>query len=155
QCGGALFHDDDTPYAIIPVSEAGSAPDTHLEVHNLKSISFRRWLAQKYFDGNGKAANGDALSSGLETLAGEACFKGEQRRVCIRVAEHEGRIYLDLRDAVWRVVEITSDGWQIIAAADCPVMFRRTRGMVALPEPTHGGSVDDLLPFINVASKDE
>jgi hypothetical protein len=31
-----------------------------------------------------------------------------------RVAEHVGRLYLDLADERWRAVEIGPDGWQVI-----------------------------------------
>jgi hypothetical protein len=48
-----------------------------------------------------------------------------------------------------RVIEITREGWSIVNAP--PVKFTRTRGMLPLPAPTRGGSLDELRPFLNVA----
>jgi hypothetical protein len=68
--------------------------------------------------------------------------------VHVRVAECDGNIYLDLCNSSWQVVEITSEGWQIID--ESPVRFRRSRGMLPLPMPQAGGSVEELRPFLNV-----
>jgi len=80
----------------------------------------------------------------------EACahFDGIQRPVHVRVGAHDGCLYLDLADARWRAVEITSTGWQIIN--NPPVRFRRAAGMQPLPEPVHGGRIQELRPFLNV-----
>jgi hypothetical protein len=64
------------------------------------------------------------------------------------VAGHEGRIYLDLVDKKWRVVEIDAEGWKLIDNA--PVRFIRRRGMKALPVPVPGGSVETLAKYLNV-----
>src|SRR5690606_9607700 len=66
-------------------------------------------------------------------------------------AEQDGVIYLDLAGEDWKVVKVTARGWELVD--DCPVMFVRKRGMLPLPAPVRGGSVDELRRFINV--KDE
>jgi hypothetical protein len=71
----------------------------------------------------------------------------------VRVAEHEGAIYLDLADELWRSVEVTRAGWRVID--DPPVRFRRSRGMLSLPEPKSGGSINLLRPFLNIADDDD
>ena len=38
--------------------------------------------------------------------------------------------------------------------ARAPVRFRRPRGLLALPEPAPGGSVDELRPFVNARDDD-
>jgi len=43
----------------------------------------------------------------------------------------------------WRAVEIGPDGWRIIGSP--PVRFRRAAGMLPLPEPQAGGSIEVLL----------
>jgi hypothetical protein len=64
-----------------------------------------------------------------------------------------GRIYLDLADDCWRAVEIGPDGWQVMG---CPrVRFRRTPGMLPLPIPERGGSVEALAPFLNLADRSD
>jgi hypothetical protein len=85
----------------------------------------------------------------LGVLTGEAIFHGPERMVCTRLAEYGDRIYLDLGDRGWSAVTITPCGWQVVGCP--PVKFRRARGMLALPPPTVGGSIDQLRPFVNVA----
>jgi hypothetical protein len=79
----------------------------------------------------------------LLTLAGTG-----ERSVYVRLAEHAGAIYLDLANERWQAIKITEGGWGIVS--DPPVKFLRARGMLALPTPVPGGSLDDLQPFINV-----
>lgn len=45
-------------------------------------------------------------------------------------------------------MEITPNGWQVVA--DPPVKFRRAKGVLALPCPVVGGSIDELRAFVNV-----
>ena len=77
-----------------------------------------------------------------------AKYEGPQRNVNVRVAELEGRLYVDLGDPEWRAVEISSAGWAIVA--DPPVRFVRPPGLLPLPEPQRGGSVAVLRPYLNL-----
>src|ERR1700730_19316291 len=52
-----------------------------------------------------------------------------------RFAEHAERLYLDLADEDWRVVEIGRDGWRVITSP--PVRFRRSTGMLRYQIPEH------------------
>lgn len=70
------------------------------------------------------------------------------------MADHDGAIWLDLCDEQWHTVEISQEGWQIFDGKP-PVKFIRSRGMLALPEPVTGGSLDDLKPFLNVRDNDD
>src|SRR5207237_351332 len=47
---------------------------------------------------------------------------------------------------------IAADGWQIVT--DCPVRFIRKHGMLALPVPVAGGSVDALRKLVNLPDDD-
>jgi hypothetical protein len=86
-------------------------------------------------------------------LEARAQFDGPERRVHVRVAEHAGHIYLDLADEHWRAVEIGPDGWRVI---ECPpVRFHRPAGMLPLPVPKRGGSIETLQSFLNLASRDD
>ena len=69
------------------------------------------------------------------------------------MAEHDGRIYLDLADEFWRCVEIGPRGWRI--ADDVPVRFRRPAGMLPLPLPARGGSIEELRQFLNLPNGDD
>jgi hypothetical protein len=142
-----LFHDESgEPYATIPVNG-------HRETWPLGSKGFKRWLAKRYFDAEGKAPTASALADAVALLSGKAQFEGPTRGVAVRLAEHDGKVYLDLADDDWRAVEIDRAGWRVVS--DPPVRFRRPRGMEALPEPVAGGTVGDLRPFVNVASDDD
>ena len=68
------------------------------------------------------------------------------------MAEHAGATYLDLADPAWRAVEVDARGWRVVE--NPPVRFRRPKGLLALPEPARGGTLDDLRPFINLPRAD-
>ena len=70
----------------------------------------------------------------------------------VRVAEHDGHVYLDLGDAWWRAVEVSARGWRIITAP--AVRFVRPPGILLLPLPERGGSIEALAPFVNLPSRD-
>jgi hypothetical protein len=71
----------------------------------------------------------------------------------LRVAEHAGRLYLDLADAHWRAVAIDRDGWKVVGCP--PVRFRRSLGMLPLPLPERGGSIQALRQFLNLSSEND
>jgi hypothetical protein len=85
-------------------------------------------------------------------LRGRARFDGATYQVHTRIAEHEGAIYLDLCDESWRAVYIKPDGWEVVTHS--PVKFRRAKGMLELPEPKRGGTVEKLRDFVNVSTDD-
>jgi hypothetical protein len=84
----------------------------------------------------------------LGVLEGKALYDGPEYPVYTRLAAHNGAIYLDLGNAAWQAVEITSSGWRVIGTP--PVKFRRAKGMLPLPEPMRGGTLAALRPFVNV-----
>ena len=142
-----LFHTaDGTAFADLMI-------DGHRETWPVRSIRLRSWLRQKYYEATGAAATAGAISSALDLLEARAQFDAPQRAVYLRVAEHDGRIYLDLADELWRAVEIGPDGWQVITRP--PVRFRRAAGMLPLPMPIRGGSLEALAPFFNVANRSD
>src|SRR5262245_5152534 len=109
--------------------------------------------ASGYGAGCGAAAGAAEIRSALDLLKARAQFDGPERAVHVRIAEHAGHIYLDLTDQQWRAVEIGPDGWRVIGCP--PVRFRRPAGMLPLPEPQQGGSIDALNSFLNLASRDD
>ena len=125
----------------------------HHETWPLRSGVFRAWLAGAYYRANGGAAGGQAIRDALEVLAARAVFDGPETPVFVRVAGGGDSIYLDLGDPEWRAVRITAAGWEIVA--DPPVRFRRPKGLLRLPVPVRGGSVDQLRRFVNVRDDDQ
>ena len=144
---GTLFHDSEDCFATVQVRE-------HIETHGLHGRAFRRWLAFEYFRANETAPNAESLSAAINTLAGVAAYRSAEKKVYVRVAQFEGKVYLDLCSTDWRVVQVAGDGWQVIDATDCPVRFRRAHGMQELPDPVPGGRTVELASFLNVAGDD-
>ena len=122
--------------------------DGHRETWPIRSKRFRTWLRRCYYEATGSAAGAASIRSALDLLEARAQFDGPERAVSIRVAEHGGRIYLDLADEQWRAVQIGTEGWRVLGCP--PVRFRRAPGMLPLPVPERGGSIQALRPFLNV-----
>jgi hypothetical protein len=140
----SLFHTaDDTCFADLDING-------HRETWPIRSKGFRRWLVRQFFEKTDGAPNSDALAAALNVIEAKAHFDAPERIVHIRVGGLDGRIYLDLCDETWRVVEIDGAGWRVIDTP--PVRFRRAAGMLPLPIPVAGGSIDDLRPYLNVRS---
>jgi hypothetical protein len=137
-----LFHaSDGTGFADLII-------DGHRETWPVRSKRFQAWLRQQYYERTWDAPSPGALSAALNVLEAQAQFDGPQRTVSVRLAEHDGRIYLDLADEFWRCVEIDANGWRI--TDDPPVRFRRSAAMRPLPLPVRGGSIESLVPFLNL-----
>jgi hypothetical protein len=58
-------------------------------------------------------------SSELDLLEARAQFDATERAVDVRLAEYDGRIYLDLCDEHWRAIEIGRDGWRLEQISPC------------------------------------
>jgi hypothetical protein len=122
--------------------------DGHRETWPTKSAAFRGWLKRTYYTETGGAPGSEAMTTAMGVIEAQALFDGVEREVHLRVAEQGDRIYLDLCDTRWRAIEITPDGWSILD--DPPVRFRRTTGMLPIPDPVRGGSVDELRMHLHV-----
>jgi hypothetical protein len=127
--------------------------DGHRETWPIRSKRFRAWLRRRYYEATGGAASAAEIRSVLDLLEARAQFDGPERAVHVRIAEHAGHIFLDLADERWRAVDIAPDGWRVIGCP--PVRFRRPAGMLPLPAPQQGGSIEVLNSFLNLASRDD
>jgi len=133
-----LFHDaEQRGYATVSVNG-------HHETMSIRSSNFKRWIVRAFFRSRGKPPSTRALTDALGLIESRAIFDGPELSIYIRLGESEGKIYLDLCNRQWEVVEITSEGWRVLPSAEVPVKFRRARGMLALPHPEPGGNLDDL-----------
>ena len=122
--------------------------DGHRETWPIRSKRFRTWLRRRHYEETRTALSASAIRSTLDLLEAHAQFDGPERAVHVRLAEHAGRIYLDLADESWRAVEIGPAGWRVIGSP--PVRFRRAAGMLSLPMPQDGGSIESLTAFLNL-----
>ncbi|MDP9474951.1 MAG: DNA polymerase [Actinomycetota bacterium] len=137
-----LFHSPDgETYATVEA-------EGHRETHAVRSKGLRLWLVHRFYEQFGKPPGPQALQDALGVLEAKALFEGEEHPVYVRVAEHEGAVYVDLTNEAWEAVKITPEGFEVVS--DPPVRFRRRKGMLALPHPVKGGKVDALRQFVNV-----
>ncbi|GJO02327.1 hypothetical protein NJB18091_37110 [Mycobacterium marinum] len=111
-------------------------------------VGLRRELARTYFDLNQAAPSGTALADALGVLESLAAQE-QPRRVHLRVAEHDGAVYIDMGDLDGRVIRIGGGTWEIVGSA--PVLFHRTKLSAAMPEPVSVGSgYEQLWGFVPV-----
>src|SRR5207249_9068483 len=103
--------------------------------------------------GDRTGARRQGLRDALDVLTGRALFDGPEHSVYVRVAGEGDAIYFDLGDPGWQAVKITSSGWEIVA--DPPIRFRRPKGLLRVPAPIRGGSVDQLRRFVNVRDDED
>jgi hypothetical protein len=125
----------------------------HREILPLRSKAFRKWLSLLFYDEQDKPPGSQAVEDALKMLEALAEPNAIKAEVHVRLAHHDGAIYLDLGSADWRVVEIDQDGWRIVS--DPPVFFWRPKGQRAIPEPVAGGSLDELRHLVNLPNEDE
>jgi hypothetical protein len=139
----ALFcsTDGETAFATLPVGD-------HHETWPVRSKGFRRWLVGRFYLMDDKPPAAQALADALGALEAKAQFGGRVHDVHVRLGGASNAVYLDLANAKWEAVEVTADGWRVVA--DAPVKFRRAKGMLPLPHPVAGGALADLRPFVNV-----
>jgi hypothetical protein len=141
-----LWHDADANgYATVNLGD-------HREHHPIRSKVFRLWLARGFYLTCASTPNAQAMHDALGVLEARARFEGVEHAVHLRVADHRDSIFIDLCDPLWRTVEVTANGWRIVA--DPPVRFRRAKGMMPLPIPFTGGSLETLRHFVNATDND-
>jgi hypothetical protein len=126
----------------------------HQETYVLRDREFRHWLRHQYWRACHRAVRTEPVEEALAILEARALFAGAVHEVAVRVAEHDGAIYLDLADEARRVIEVTAAGWRVVETG-CPVYFRRPKAMRALPVPVRGGRVDELRPWLHLGTDTE
>ena len=142
--GAEFFKDlDGTPFTTFPV-------DSHKETWPLRSSKFREWLGHKFYKQEGKPAGGQAFSDAIGLISARATFQGEKKEVYTRIASLDDRVFIDMGNDAWEVIEVTGAGYRVLP--ESPTKFRRPSGMVELPYPV-AGSLRDLKGFLNVKAE--
>ena len=140
-----LVHDSEgTTFAIVPSG-------AHFETHKLGSKGFRRWLSFKFYEEFGRSPGTQALQDAIATLEGKASFEGPEVRIALRVGGALDRIEIDLGNADWIPIVIDRNGWGLQQKAR--TTFRRTKGLLPMPPPVRGGSINELKPFLNLSDE--
>jgi hypothetical protein len=121
----------------------------HHENYPLKKDGlFQDWAQHIFWTAIGSALPKRIFNEFLEQLQAKAKFGAPEFQTPLRIAEHGGKIYLDLCNEKWQYVEISTQGWKLIT--EPPVRFRRSPGMLSLPVPEPGGNVNDIFRFLNI-----
>lgn len=123
----------------------------HRETWPIGSRACRAWLGGIAMHELSTHAKRQVLDGAIDILESIAIHGSHQIEVATRIAWHDGSVYVDLADELWRCIAITRNGWSIKPSADAPVRMLRSASMLPLPEPIRGGSLDELRPFVNVA----
>lgn len=121
----------------------------HVEHVELKAGAGRQWLSSLVWKAAGEALSRQDLDGTLDGLEAAAIHDGPRLPVHVRLADLGDRIYLDLADDAWQVVEVSATGWRVIPGEQAPVRFRRPNGTQSLPIPEQGGNLADLRRFIH------
>ena len=142
-----LFHaPDGTAHADIKIKG-------HRETWKVRSPGFRQWLMRSFYRRTGGAPNHDAMQQALGIAEAKAKFNGAGHHVHVRVGGDNGKIYVDMADANWRAIKIDANGWTVVKRPK--VRFIRSKGMLPLPKPMRGGTINKLRDFINVKADED
>jgi hypothetical protein len=130
--------------------------DDRYEFFELNSAAFRNWLLDTYLLKHDHAPSNGMISRVVSVFEARARFDGSLPSVHVRVASagqgDRQAAYLDLGDSEGRAVEIRPGAWSIV---DRPtVHFRRAPGMMPLPAPESGGTINLLRPYVNLGELD-
>jgi len=141
--GLELFHGPDASgdtYATVPIG-------TSRETYRLDDARFSEWLTERYFTSTKLCPSLPSIKDTIRTLRAKARYEGTSQTVAVRVAEQNGRLYIDLGDASGQAVEVVEGGWQLVRS---PVRFLRPSGQLPLPVPERGGSLQEWRNLVNL-----
>src|ERR1700730_2489294 len=98
-----FFHSSSAAYADVII-------DGHRNTLPLSSAEFTDWLSHQFYiemkETPRKAPSLTAMRTALRALSAIAKFEGEQQEVFLRAANCDEKIYLDVGDPEWTVIEI-------------------------------------------------
>lgn len=119
------------------------------EIWPLNSGVFRKWLGHLYYKETDGAPSKEVFSAVLNVLEAIALYEGPEHSVHLRTASEQSSIYVDMVNKDWSVIEVTSQSWSVTKESE--VRFRRSPGMLSLPEPAaKENGIDDLRPLVNL-----
>lgn len=146
---GELWHDADRE-AFATIRREGRR-----ETWQVRSRDYRHHLTAEYRRRHNRAPAKQALSEGIDAIEAAAVLDGAEHEIFVRVAGAGDKVYLDLLNEAWTVVEIDATGWRMIG--DPPVRFVRPRGLRPLPEPKPSSDlagIRKLAELVNLRGDD-
>lgn len=141
-----FFHDEQKQ------SYANFTNKNHTETWPLDSENFRAWLSHKFWEKYKKPIGENALKEAISVMQGKAKYEGKCHKVFSRIGYLENKIYINIGNENWQVIEISPDGWSILDKS--PIKFRGISHMKAMPLPISGGKIDLLWKYVNISESD-
>jgi len=99
--------------------------DGRMETWPIVSTGFKGWLRREFYKRDGKAVRAQALVDALGLIEAKALYEGDEHPVSLRVAAHEGDVFIDLGTEDRRAIHITAAGWNVVESVSVPVRFIR------------------------------
>lgn len=127
--------------------------DEHVEVYKLSTLKFKMWLTKIFFDETGKAITAESMKQVLGVSNMKALIEGQSRQVSKRCIKYGEKIYYDLCNEQWNIVEINEVGWNIIDN-NLP-RFVRNKNMKAQVVPEKFDDLFILNNFYRFKNKDD
>ena len=109
---------------------------------------YRAKLRLSYTQHTGRIVSRDSLATAIEQLSSTALKDRPEYTTSVRIAEHDGALYIDLADRRRQVVRLSQGQWSIVS--ESPIRFVRPSGLQPLPLPLPGGSLQELRKFVNI-----
>jgi len=145
-CSNDLWHTPDgVAYITICINN-------HKEYKRISSKPIKAWLSRLASDFLLETPSGQVINSVISLLEGIALYDGKEYELHVRKAELNGKIYVDIGDSNWNVIEISKEGWRVVQ--DCPIRFYRPKSLMPLPMPEAGGDVKDFKKIVNISDED-
>jgi hypothetical protein len=143
-------------FTVEPIDPStGEVLPAHIETWHLSSSKFKSKAGKEFYKRFGHVVGDAAMREALDVLAAEADDRA-MHKVFLRYAlikepdDKAGRVYVDLVNDTWEVVEIDAQGWRILSSEQCPVKFRRVKHAKPLPRPEIGGNINTLWEHVNI-----
>jgi energy-coupling factor transporter ATP-binding protein EcfA2 len=135
---------EDTVYATVRI-------DGHNEHHAVESRKYREWLlselVRRYTNkGYPASANEAAVREARHHAEAQAFLNGRVQRAELRIMGDEQTIFIDRGTPDWSAIQVTTEGWSVIATPPVPILrSRRTAPMVEPAAPGDFGPLRRIL----------
>jgi putative DNA primase/helicase len=120
------------------------------QVHPVRGSTFKSFLTGLYYRAKGKALSSEALRQVIGIAEAEPLFNHQKRKTFLRCANMSGEVVYDLANESWESVYISPEGWKV---GKSPANMVRAANTLPQVEPSMGGNIDLIRPFLNVKSE--
>jgi len=167
-----LFVDKfDVAFAIIEINN-------RQETIGIKRNKFKLFMRKVFYDSEGEALSQQALDSAVGVFESKAVYSDKKRLLALRISDgltdisetaedvtsqqivsnEPLRIYYDLTNSKYQIVEVTPDnGWSIKDSNQVPQMFYRLQGQLPQATPTKSypeDIMDQFMDLVNTVVRD-